>query len=103
MLNAQTNHSIGALIYNNPGTTALDGATAKVDSAEIQLDIPGLLISYDDGMMLRTFLTQMQDIGSVDFNNRVRVSMALERKMPVIWEFVLIIVVVLLAVSFVVS
>ncbi|KAF9286047.1 E3 ubiquitin-protein ligase rnf13 [Mortierella alpina] len=103
MINAQANNSIGALIYNNPGTTALDGATAAVDSSGVLLEIPGMLISYDDGMMLRTFLIQTQDIGSVDFNNRVRVSMGLERKMPVIWEFVLIIVVVLLAVSFVVS
>ncbi|KAF9965923.1 E3 ubiquitin-protein ligase rnf13 [Mortierella alpina] len=103
MINAQTNQSIGALIYNNPGTTALDGATAKSDPSEEPLGIPGMLISYEDGMMLRTFLIQTQDIGSVDFNNRVRVSMALERKMPVIWELVLIIVVVLLAVSFVVS
>ncbi|CAO3573207.1 unnamed protein product [Mortierella alpina] len=103
MINAQTNQSIGALIYNNPGTTALDGATAKSDPSEVPLEIPGMLISYEDGMMLRTYLIQTQDIGSVDFNNRVRVRMGLERKMPVIWEFVLIVVVVLLAVSFVVS
>ncbi|KAF9560461.1 E3 ubiquitin-protein ligase rnf13 [Mortierella alpina] len=103
MMNAQTNQSIGALIYNNPGATALDGATAAVNSTEPRLEIPGMLISYDDGMMLRTLLIQTQDIGSVDFNNRVRVSMNLERKLPVIWEIVLIVVVVLLAVSFVVS
>ncbi|KAG0208456.1 hypothetical protein BGX28_000594 [Mortierella sp. GBA30] len=103
LLNAQANNSIGALIYNNPGSTALDTATAKLESSDTPLDIPGMLISYDDGIMLRTMLQQSQDIGTVDFLNRVRVNMALEKKMAVIWEFVLIVVVVLLGVSLTIS
>ncbi|KAG0261590.1 hypothetical protein BG011_000879 [Mortierella polycephala] len=102
ILNAQANNSIGALIYNNPGTTALDGATAKLDATD-PLEIPGMLISYDDGIMLRTFLQQTQDIGTVDFFNRVRVSMALSKRRPVVWEFVLIVVVILLAILIIVS
>ncbi|KAF9188001.1 hypothetical protein BGZ50_001626 [Haplosporangium sp. Z 11] len=102
ILNAQANNSIGALIYNNPGATALDGATAKLDATD-PLEIPGMLISYDDGIMLRTFLQQTQDIGTVDFFNRVRVNMALSKKRAVIWEFVLIVVVILLAILIIVS
>ncbi|KAG0363034.1 hypothetical protein BGZ54_008373, partial [Gamsiella multidivaricata] len=103
LLNAQANSSIAAVVYNNPGSTALDGATAALNSSESPLSIPGMLISYDDGMMLRTLLQQTQDSGSVDFYNRVRITMSVDQKLPVVWEFVLIVVVVLLAVSFTVS
>ncbi|KAI8603097.1 hypothetical protein EDD21DRAFT_413348 [Dissophora ornata] len=103
ILNALANSSIAAIVYNNPGTAAVDGATASADSSEAALGIPGMLISYDDGMMLRTLLQESVDSTSVDFYNRVRVTLTMDQKMSVIWEFVLIIVVVLLAISFTVS
>ncbi|KAF9115358.1 hypothetical protein BGX27_008127 [Mortierella sp. AM989] len=103
LLNAIANNSIGAIIYTYEGSPAIEGATAALNSTEMPVEIPGLMITYEDGMMLRTLLQQTQDSGSVDFYNRVRVTMSMDQKMPVVWEFVLIIVVVLLAVSFTVS
>ncbi|KAF9349001.1 E3 ubiquitin-protein ligase rnf13 [Mortierella sp. AD094] len=103
LLNAIANNSIGAIIYTYQGVTIIDGATAALNSTDTPVDIPGMMITYDDGIMLRDMLQQTQDSGSVDFYNRVRVTMSMDQKMPIVWEFVLIIVVVLLAVSFTVS
>lgn len=105
MLQALQWDCVGALIYNNPGTTALDSATAAVNASDPTVGIPGLIISYEAGTMLRTFLQQQQSDPSTNISsfNRVRMNLAPEQRMPVIWEFVLIIIVVLLGVSFTVS
>ncbi|KAF9433935.1 hypothetical protein BGZ76_008794 [Entomortierella beljakovae] len=103
LLNAKTNGSIAAIIYTYPGMDTIDNATAALDSSETPLDIPGLMITYESGMDLKSFLGQTIGDGIHDFNNRVRVTMSSEQKLPVVWEFVLIIVVVLLAVAFTVS
>lgn len=96
--------AVGALIFNNPNNTALDGATAALsDTEKSPLSIPAVLITYEDGEKLKTYLEQTKDISRTDFFNRVRVSMALDRRIPVIWEFVLIVVVVLLAISLSIS
>ncbi|KAF9582073.1 hypothetical protein BGW38_000682 [Lunasporangiospora selenospora] len=100
---ATANGSIGVVVYNNPENKALSGATAALDADEKPLEIPGMLISYEDGMMLRTLLEQTQDNGQVDFFNRVRIKMAVEQRMPVVWEFVLIVLVILVALTFIVS
>lgn len=106
ILNAQANSAIATIIYNNATEDAIGGATAALDPADTPLDIPGMLISYEDGIMLRTLLQQTQGgsgAETLDFDNRVRVTMTIEHKLPVIWEFILIVVVVLLAVSLAVS
>lgn len=96
--------AVGALIFNIPNNTALDGATAALSSTDKSpLDIPAVLIAYEDGEMLKTYLEQTKDISGTDFYNRVRVNMALDQRIPVIWEFVLIVVVVLLAISLSIS
>ncbi|KAF9913914.1 hypothetical protein BX616_009316 [Lobosporangium transversale] len=103
ILHAQANNSIAAIIYNGPSTTAINSATAALENGESPLEIPGVLISHEDGLMLKNLLQQTQNSGTVDFFNRVRISMKLEDKIPVIWEFVLIVVVVMLAISLTVS
>ncbi|KAG0016189.1 hypothetical protein BGZ80_009378 [Entomortierella chlamydospora] len=103
LLNAIANNSIGAIIYTYQGVTVIDGATAALNSTDTPVAIPGMMITYDDGIMLRDMLAQTQDSGSVDFYNRVRVNMSMDQKMPIVWEFVLIIVIILLAISLTVS
>ncbi|KAG0334977.1 hypothetical protein BG004_000193, partial [Podila humilis] len=96
--------AIGALIYNNPNDTALNGATAALsDDEKSPMSIPAVLIGYDDGQMLRLYLEQTKNIDNTDFFNRVKVTLTLDRRIPVVWEFVLIVVVVLLAISLAVS
>ncbi|KAF9169396.1 hypothetical protein BGX21_010468 [Mortierella sp. AD011] len=103
LLNAIANNSIGAIIYTYQGVTVIDGATAALNSTDTPVTIPGMMITYDAGIMLRDMLAQTQDSGSVDFYNRVRVNMSMDQKMPIVWEFVLIIVIILLAISLTVS
>ncbi|KAG0028498.1 hypothetical protein BGZ81_004669 [Podila clonocystis] len=100
MVIAENDGAIAALIYNNPGTTSLDGATAALTDADPPVGIPGLMIGYDSGINLRTFLQQMNATISPENANRVRVRLSPDLRMPAIWEFVLIVVVVLLGVSF---
>ncbi|GJJ75272.1 hypothetical protein EMPS_07630 [Entomortierella parvispora] len=105
MLQALQADCIGALIYNNPGSTALDSATAAVNATDSTIGIPGMIISYDAGAMLRTFLQQQLNTPATNISsfNRVRINLAPEQRLPVVWEFVLIIIVVLLGISFTVS
>ncbi|KAG0035009.1 E3 ubiquitin-protein ligase rnf13 [Podila clonocystis] len=96
--------AVGALVFNNPNDTALDSATAALpDTDQSPLNIPALLIAYEDGVTLKTYLEQTKDISGTDFYNRVRVNMVVDRRIPVVWEFVLIVVVVLLAISLSIS
>ncbi|KAG0040990.1 E3 ubiquitin-protein ligase rnf13 [Podila clonocystis] len=96
--------AVGALVFNNPNDTALDGATAVLpDTDQSPLNIPAVLIAYEDGVTLKTYLEQTKDISGTDFYNRVRVNMVVDRRIPVVWEFVLIVVVVLLAISLSIS
>lgn len=96
--------AVGALVFNNANDTALDGATAALSETEKSpLDFPAVLIAYEDGVTLKTYLEQTKDISGTDFYNRVRVNMVLDRRIPVVWEFVLIVVVVLLAISLSIS
>lgn len=98
ILQAQANNSIGVIIYNDPSNSAINDATAALDSNNSPLDIPAFLISNADGKTLYTMLQQEYN-GMVDYGNRVKVNMSLDTKMSVIWEFILILVVVLLAIS----
>jgi hypothetical protein len=98
ILQAQANNSIGVIVYNDPNNTAIDDATAALNKTDPTLNIPAFLISNADGITLYTML-QQENIGAVDYGNRVRVNMSLDTKMSVVWEFVLILVVVLLAIS----
>ncbi|KAF9215725.1 E3 ubiquitin-protein ligase rnf13 [Podila verticillata] len=100
---AQSDGAIAALIYNKPGATSLDGATAALSEADSPVGIPGLMIGYDSGINLRTLLQQMNTSSSPENANRMRIGLWPDQRMPVIWEFVLIVVVVLLGVSFTVS
>ncbi|KAF9301371.1 hypothetical protein BGZ74_006814 [Mortierella antarctica] len=100
---AEGDGAIAALIYNNPGTTSLDGATAALSDTDPPVGIPGLLIGYDSGINLRAFLQQMNASISPENANRLRIGLLPDLRMPAIWEFVLIVVVVLLGVSFTVS
>ncbi|KAF9301292.1 E3 ubiquitin-protein ligase rnf13 [Mortierella antarctica] len=96
--------AVGALVFNNPNDTALDGATAALsDTEKSPLGIPAVLIANEDGVMLKTYLEQTKDIAGTDFYNRVRVNMVPDRRIPVVWEFVLIVVVVLLAMALSIS
>ncbi|KAF9366066.1 hypothetical protein BGX34_006452 [Mortierella sp. NVP85] len=106
LINAQKNNSIAAIVYNGEAGMSLDYATAALESDESPLNIPGMLITLEDGTMLRTLLEQTQGgsgTETLEYYNRVRVKLAVEHKSPVIWEFILIVVVVLLAVSFAIS
>lgn len=100
---AESDGAIAALIYNNPGTTSLDGATAALTDTDPPVGIPGLIIGYDSGTNLRASLQQMNASISPGNANRLRIGLSPDLRMPAIWEFVLIVVVVLLGVSFTVS
>ncbi|KAG0046986.1 E3 ubiquitin-protein ligase rnf13 [Gryganskiella cystojenkinii] len=112
MLQALQADCIAALIYNSPGTNVLDSATAAINSSDSTIGIPGLIITYDSGTLLRNFLLQQQQQqsngttsanGTLSSFNRVRMNLAPEQRMPIVWEFVLIVIVVLLGISFTVS
>ncbi|KAF9957408.1 hypothetical protein BGZ70_009525, partial [Mortierella alpina] len=103
ILRAEEDGAIAAIIYNGPGQSVIDGATAAVNPDAPVVSIPGVIISYDDGSLFRSRLQISNDSASPDHFNRVRVQLSSETRMPVVWEFVLIVVVVLLGVSFTVS
>lgn len=98
-----SNGAVAAIIYNGQGQSAISGATATIYPNDPPLDIPGLLVSYDTGTMLMAYLRTSNDSSSVSYYDRVRIELTPDQRMPVIWEFVLIVVVVLLGVSFAVS
>ncbi|KAF9288285.1 hypothetical protein BGZ68_000489 [Mortierella alpina] len=103
VLRAEEDGAIAAIIYNGQGQSVIDGATAAVNSDDPVVGIPGVIISYDDGSLFRSRLQISNDSASPDHFNRVRIHLKSETRMPVVWEFVLIVVVVLLGVSFTVS
>ncbi|KAF9151593.1 hypothetical protein BG015_006449 [Linnemannia schmuckeri] len=103
LLNAMSNGAVAAIVYNGPGQSAISGATAAIYPNDPPLDILGLVVSYDTGTMLKAYLRTSNDSSSVSYYDRVRMEVTPDQRMPVIWEFVLIVVVVLLGVSFTVS
>ncbi|KAF9575669.1 hypothetical protein EC968_002232 [Mortierella alpina] len=103
ILRAEEDGAIAAIIYNGPGQSVIDGATAAVSSDDAAVGIPGVIISYEDGSIFRSRLQISNDSSNPDHFSRVRVHLTSETRMPVVWEFVLIVVVVLLGVSFTVS
>ncbi|KAF9580505.1 hypothetical protein BGW38_002834, partial [Lunasporangiospora selenospora] len=103
LLNALNDGAIAALVYNLPGSTALDGATAVLSPSNSPISIPGLMISYESGAMFHSYLKQTANTTSVGQSSRVRVQLSPDQRMPVVWEFILIVVVVLLGISFTVS
>jgi len=103
ILRAEEDGAIAAIIYNGPGHSVIDGATAAVNPDDPVVSIPSVIVSYDDGSLFRSRLQISNDSSSPDYFSRVRVHLSSETRMPVVWEFVLIVVVVLLGVSFTVS
>ncbi|KAF9123688.1 hypothetical protein BGW39_008777 [Mortierella sp. 14UC] len=103
LLNAMSDGAIAAIIYNGQGQSTISGATAALYPNDIPLDILGLIVSYDTGTMLKAYLRQSNDPSNQEYYDRVRIEATPDQHMPVIWEFVLIVVVVLLSVSFTVS
>ncbi|KAF9912516.1 hypothetical protein EC991_010603 [Linnemannia zychae] len=103
LLNAMSNGAVAAIIYNGQRQSAISGATAALYPNDIPLDILGLIVSYDTGTMLKNYLRQSTDPSNLGYYDRVRIEVTPDQRMPVIWEFVLIVVVVLLGVSFTVS
>ncbi|KAK5822733.1 hypothetical protein F5H01DRAFT_336380 [Linnemannia elongata] len=103
LLNAISNGAVAAIVYNGPGQSAISGATAAIYPNDPSLDILGLVVSYDTGTMLKAYLRTSNDSSTVSYYDRVRIEVTPDQRMPVIWEFVLIVVVVLLGVSFTVS
>jgi len=105
MLVALGDGAIAAIIYNSIGQGTIDGATAETGPSDSVIPIPGLVVSHESGVKLKSLLPQTNITNATDPSsyNRVRVSMGLNQQMPIVWEFVLIVVVVLLGVSFLVS
>ncbi|KAG0217751.1 hypothetical protein B0O80DRAFT_435808 [Mortierella sp. GBAus27b] len=105
LLVAQAEGAAAAIIYNGPDSGTIESATASNSTSEEPLKISGMFISYDGGVLLRSFLQQQSNNTAADpnFNNRVRINVAADRRMPVVWEFILIVVVILLGLSFTVS
>ncbi|KAF9104213.1 E3 ubiquitin-protein ligase rnf13 [Mortierella sp. GBA35] len=103
LLNAMSDGAVAAIISNGQEQSAITGATAAIYPNDFPLDILGLIVSYDTATMLKAYLRQSTDPADTRYYNRVRVDVAPDQQMPVIWEFVLIVVVVLLGVSFIIS
>ncbi|KAF8948237.1 E3 ubiquitin-protein ligase rnf13 [Haplosporangium gracile] len=103
LLTAMSNGAVAAIIYNGPGQSAISGTTAAIYPNDPLLDILGFVVSYDTGTMLKAYLRTSNDSSSVSYYDRVRMEVTPDQRMPVIWEFVLIVVVVLLGISFTVS
>ncbi|KAF9402679.1 hypothetical protein BGX21_009123 [Mortierella sp. AD011] len=105
--------AVGAIIYNSPGMGPIDGVTAADNSSDSVLSIPGMVISYDNGLKLRTLLqlydsTPVSTNGTVppakpNGNTRVQIGFSTNSNMSVIWEIILIVVLALLGTSFAVS
>ncbi|KAG0226878.1 hypothetical protein BGW41_004055, partial [Actinomortierella wolfii] len=105
IINAAQQGALAALIYNNPSDTSLNHATAAVEGAEDTLSIPAVLMAYLDGTVLLDNLEQTKQTNTSNqiHHNRVRVTLTSQEIIPEVWEFILIVVVVLLGVSFTVS
>ncbi|KAF8928297.1 hypothetical protein EDD21DRAFT_204197 [Dissophora ornata] len=105
LLNAQGDGAIAAIVFNGYGQGPIDGATAATNDSDAPVNIPGMFVTYDSGMMLRSFLPQSNTTNTTapNFYNRVRVNIITVQKMPIIWEIILIVVVVFLGISFTVS
>ncbi|KAG0002706.1 hypothetical protein BGZ65_002394, partial [Modicella reniformis] len=104
LLMAQRDGAIAAVVFGGPGQTAIESAAAN-PSDEL-IDIPGMFVSYDSGIMLSSFLQQQRNSNSttnLSHYDRVRINIATDRRMPVIWELVLIVVIILLGLSFTIS
>ncbi|KAF9357526.1 hypothetical protein BGX26_003596 [Mortierella sp. AD094] len=113
MLLAVQDGAVGVIVYNSPGMGPIDGATAAVNGSDSTVGIPGIVVSYDSGLKLRTLL-QQSNITPLSTNDttpptnssdgtRVRIGISTDSNMPVIWEVILIVVVALLGISFTVS
>ncbi|KAF9971138.1 hypothetical protein BGZ73_005983 [Actinomortierella ambigua] len=102
IINASLQGASATLIYNNPGDNVIDSATAALKESSDTLTIPAVLMSYQDGTLLLDNLEQTKQStgGSLIHHNRVRVTLTAQQVIPGIWEFILIVVVVLLGVSF---
>ncbi|KAF9158422.1 hypothetical protein DFQ26_007654, partial [Actinomortierella ambigua] len=105
IINASLQGAAASLVYNNPGEGSVNSATAALEGAQDSLPIPAVLMAYEDGVLLLDNLEQTKQTNGTNqiHHNRVRVSLTTQQIIPGVWEFVLIVVVVLLAVSFTVS
>ncbi|KAF9359170.1 hypothetical protein BGX34_008520 [Mortierella sp. NVP85] len=104
LLSALADGAAAAIVYNGPGFPPIEAATVSMNDADAPIDIPGLYISYEGGVRLKSFLQEQSNTTTgPNSYNRVRINLSADRKMPVIWEFVLIVVVILLGLSFTVS
>ena len=103
LLNAMSDGAVAAIIYNGQGQSAITGATAAIYPNDPSLGILGLIVSYDTGTMLKAYLRQSTDPADAGYYHRVRINVTPDQRMPAIWEFILIIVVVLLGISFAIS
>ncbi|KAK3837541.1 MAG: hypothetical protein J3R72DRAFT_476816 [Linnemannia gamsii] len=103
LLSAMNDGAVAAIIYNGQGQSTISGATAALYPNDLPLDILGLIVPYETGSMLKAYLRQSTDPSNQEYYDRVRIMVTPDQRMPVIWEFVLIVVVVLLGVSFTVS
>lgn len=105
MLSAMRQNAVAFLVYNNVTYNELN----KVDAGDgdIPNAIPGILLLNSDGMMLRTWLENQtlmaKDLTNPKSYNRVRINLTVTKRMSVIWEVVLVVVVILLAVSLAIS
>ncbi|KAK3842935.1 MAG: hypothetical protein J3R72DRAFT_442025 [Linnemannia gamsii] len=104
MHNAMNQRAVGVLIYNNNETVTDLGNGNAEDPA---ITIPGFLIQFRDGMILRSRLEEelriSKNFSDPMLDRRIRVTMVATKKMSVIWEVVLVVVVILLAVSLAIS
>ncbi|KAK3814142.1 MAG: hypothetical protein J3Q66DRAFT_345749 [Benniella sp.] len=104
ILSALADGAAAAIVYNGPGFPPIEAATVSMNDADAPIDIPGLYVSYEGGLRLKSFLQEQSNTTTgPNSYNRVRINLSADRKMPVIWEFVLIVVVILLGLSFTVS
>ncbi|KAG0201458.1 hypothetical protein BGX28_005711 [Mortierella sp. GBA30] len=85
LLAAEADGAVAAVIYNGPGQSAIDGATAAINASDTPVAIPGLILSNDDGTMLKTFLRQANNTASPERFNRVRVHLSSDQRMPVLY------------------
>jgi len=104
LLSALADGAAAAIVYNGPGFPPIEAATVSMSDTDAPIDIPGLYVSYEGGVRLKSILQEQSNTTTgPNSYNRVRINLSADRKMPVIWEFVLIVVVILLGLSFTVS
>lgn len=106
MLNAIDQNAVAFLLYNNKTHDKLDSVDPDGEW-DVPNAIPGILLYHNDGMTLRTWLEEQllisKDSADPKFFQRVRVNLTASKRMSVIWEVVLVVVVILLAVSLAIS